>query len=458
MDFDVIVIGGGSAGYAAARTSADSGARVAIVDKGPLGGLCILRGCMPSKTLLRSSDVMSLVRRAREFGIRVGPASVDMAAINDRKRALISEFADYRIGQLKSPRFTLLRGRAQFINSNTLRVGKSTFTARSFVIATGSNTASISISGLEDVGYITSDEALDLRILPKSMIVLGGGAVAAELGQFFCRMGTRTTLIQRSQHLFSGGDEDVARPVEAKFREEGMTVHTGTQLIKFTRTKKTITAHFKKDGKIRRTTADYLLQAMGRSPALEGLGLEQAGVAVEKGRILVDERMGTSKKHIFAAGDCVGLYEIVHIAVEQGEIAGHNAVAGTRKKFMDYRLRSEVTFTDPQVAFAGPSEKACKANGIQYLVAQHAFDDHGKSMTMGETHGFVKLLCNPVSGELIAAHIVGPDAAELIHELVSIMYFRGTVRDILRIPHYHPTLSEIITYPAEELSERIAAC
>ena len=457
MDFDVIIIGGGSAGYAAARVSADSGASVAIVDKGPLGGLCILRGCMPSKTLLRSSDVMSLVSRARKFGIRVGPASVDMAAINDRKRALISEFADYRISQLKNPRFTLLRGRARFLDSNTLKVGKNTYTAKSFVIATGSNTSTPPIPGLEDVGYITSDEALDLRTLPKSLIVLGGGAVAAELGQFFCRMGTRTTLIQRSQHLFSGGDEDMAKPVEARFREEGMTVHTGTQLIRFTRKKDKITAHFKKDGKRRRVTAEHLLQAMGRAPALEGLGLEQAGIAVEKGRILVDERMRTSKKHIFAAGDCVGLYEIVHIAVEQGEIAGHNAVAGTRKKSMDYRLRSEVTFTDPQVASAGPSEKACQANGIQYLVARHTFDDHGKSMTMGETHGFVKLLCDPESGELISAHIVGPDASELIHELLSIMYFRGTVRDILKIPHYHPTLSEIITYPAEELSERIAA-
>ena len=236
-----------------------------------------------------------------------------------------------------------------------------------------------------------------------------------------------------------------------------MTLHTGTRITRFSQKDDRITAHFAKDGKSRTASGESVLQAMGRSPLLEGLRLEKAGITTEKGRIVVNDHMQTSRKHIFAAGDCVGMYDIVHIAVQQGETAGNNAVTGSKKESMDYRLRTEVIFTDPQVASVGPTEKECRALGTDYLVAKHSFDDHGKSMTMGEMHGFVKLLCAPKSGELISAHIVGPDASELIHELISIMYFRGTVHDIVRMPHYHPTLAEIITYPAETLSERISS-
>jgi len=456
MRFDVVVIGGGSAGYAAARTAADGGAKVAIVDKGPLGGLCILRGCMPSKTLLRSSDIMALMKRAKEFGLRATGLKASMAGINDRKKALIKEFADYRIGQLKNPRFTLIRGRARFEDPHTIRVGSKTIGARSFIITTGSTISAPSIPGLVDVGCITSDDALDLRELPKSLMVLGGGPVAAELGQFFCRLGTRTTLIQRSGHIFSACDEDVVRPIEARFREEGMTVYTGTRLRRFTKKNNRITAHFLHEGKARRASAATVLQAMGRAPALAGLNLEAAGVEVEGRRIAVDSRMRTSVRHIFAAGDCVGLYEIVHIAIQQGEIAGHNALPAVREKAIDYRLRTFAAFTDPQLAVAGLNEKQCREQGIAYLAASYPFDDHGKSLCMGETHGLVKILCDPKSGEILGGAISGPEASDLIHELTAVMYFRGTVQDLARIPHYHPTLAEILTYPAEELAEQVA--
>ena len=456
MRYDIAVIGGGSAGYAAARTAADRGARVAIVDRGPLGGLCILRGCMPSKTLLRSSGIMSLMSRAKEFGLGASNLRADVAAINDRKKALIKGFADYRIQQLKSPRFTLVRGRARFEGPNRLKVGNKILEAAGFVIATGSAVSRIPIPGLEEVGYITSNEALDLRELPKSMIVLGGGPVATELAQHYCRLGTRTALIQRSGHIQSACDEDIARPVEARLREEGMKVFTGTRLQRFTRKGDTITAHFLHDGRQRRVSAGLVLQALGRAPNLEGLDLERAGVEVRNRRISVDDRMRTSARHIYAAGDCTGQYEIVHIAIQQGEVAGNNAVKGTRKQRVDYRLRASVAFTDPQIASVGLSEKDCREEGIEYLAAKYPFDDHGKSVVMGETHGFVKILCDPRSGEILGGHVVGPDASELFHELIAVMYYRGTVMDLARIPHYHPTLAEILTYPAEELAEQIA--
>ena len=198
-----------------------------------------------------------------------------------------------------------------------------------------------------------------------------------------------------------------------------------------------------------------ILQALGRVPAIQSLALKNAGVQVANGRIVVDEQMRTSAPNIFAAGDCTGLYEIVHIAVQQGEVAGHNAVEHTQKQRIDYRLKAEVVFTDPQLASVGRMEKECRAQNIPYRVASYPFDDHGKSMVMGETHGFVKLLCQPETGELIGGHIVGPEACELIHELIAIMHFRGTVYDLMSMPHYHPTLAEILTYPAEDLAEAI---
>ena len=456
MKHDIIVIGGGSAGYAAARTVRDAGADVAVIDHGPLAGLCILRGCMPSKAILRSAEVVSLTRRGPEFGLLAVEPQADLEAIIDRKDRLIREFADYRIQQLRDPGFTLYEDMAHFVSDREIQVGTQLFQADRFIIATGSVPRHIPIPGLDEAGCITSDEALDLRHQPESMLVLGGGPVAVELAQFFSRIGTRVTLIQRSHHILSEGDEDLARPVEDYLRQEGMEVYTGTQLHRFSREGPLSTAHFSHRGQEKQASAHLTLQALGRRPNIDGLGLEAAGVEIEHGRIAVNAEMRTSQAHIFAVGDVNGIDEIVHIAVQQGEIAGHNAVHSERPALrQDDRLRVQVVFSDPQVASVGLCERQCQDEDVPYLVASYPFDDHGKSLCLGEIHGHVKLLCRPRTGELIGAHIVGPEAGELIHELIAIMYFHGTVRDLAQMPHYHPTLAEIITYPAEELAEQL---
>ncbi len=456
MEFDVVVIGGGSGGYAAARTAEEAGANVAIVDPGPLGGLCILKGCMPTKTILRSSDVMALIRRAREFGLMPVQATADLGAINERKNRIIGEFTRYRTEQLKDPRFTLFEDAATFLSPHEVRVRTRTLCAKKFIIATGSRIAHFSIPGLEDAGYVTSDDVLEMREAPKSMIVLGAGPVAVELAQFFSRIGVKISLIQRSHHILSSGDEDIARPVEARFREEGMDVYTGTRLLNVSRDGEERVVKFLHENKEKSVRAEIILQALGRTPRTDGLNLEAAGVEAGTKGIEVNAEMRTSQPHIFAVGDVNGLHEIVHIAIEQGEIAAYNAVhPGQLPREMDDRLKTSVVFTDPAVAGVGLTEKECKAQDIPYLVASYPFDDHGKSICLGETHGHVKLLCQPHTGELLGAHIVGPEAGELIHQLITLMHFGGTVFDLVKIPHYHPTLSEIITYPAEELIEKL---
>ncbi len=459
MKHDVIVIGGGSAGYAAARTARLAGADVAIVDHGPLAGLCILHGCMPSKAVLASAGALALMRRGPEFGLQRLQPQADLAAIMERKSRLIREFADYRISQLRGPEFTLYEDVAHFLSPHQVQVGHQRLEADRIIIATGSVVRRVPIPGLDEVGYITSDEALELREQPESMLVLGGGSVAAELAQFYQRIGTRVTLIQRSHHILSTGDEDLAHPVEASFRHEGMRVYTDTRLHRFTMEGGRKTAHFAHEGQELTASAQQILQALGRRPNTDGLQLEVAGVHTEHGRIVVDKQMRTNQPHIFAVGDVNGLHEIVHIAIQQGEIAGANATSAaagsTPSHCYDNRLKAQVTFTDPQVASVGLSELECREEDVAYLVANYPFDDHGKSLCLGETLGHVKLLCNPVSGELLGAHIVGPEAGELIHEMIAVMHFNGTVHDVARMPHYHPTLAEILTYPAEELAEQL---
>ncbi len=453
---DVIIIGGGSAGYAAARTAQAERASVGIVDQGPLGGLCILRGCMPTKTILRSSDLAALIRRAPEFGLHSSSLRVSLAAIIERKNRLIKEFAEDRIQALQHPKFTLYQEQAQFVSPTAIQAGPHRLSAKAFIIATGSVVSHIPIPGLEEAGYLTSDDALELKTMPESMVVLGGGPVALELAQFFVRIGVAVTLVQRSAQILSDSDEDLVRPVEAHLRREGMKVYTNTQIQHITTSGEMKTIHFFHQGQPQQVTATTILQALGRRPNIDRLNLDAAQVTHEKERILVNKEMRTSQPHIFAVGDVNGGYEIVHIAIEEGEIAGWNAVhPNLPPKHSEDRLKTQVVFTDPQVASVGLSERECLDRQLPYLVASYPFNDHGKSLCLGETYGHVKVLCHPQSGEILGGHIVGPEASELIHELIAVMYFHGTVHDLLRIPHYHPTLAEILTYPAEELAGKL---
>lgn len=455
---DVIVIGGGSAGYAAARAARDAGADVAIVDQGPLGGLCILRGCMPTKAILRSAEVAALLRRAKEFGLFPVSARADLSAIVDRKDRLVREFADHRIQQLRDPRFTLYQSRGVFRSPHEITVGDTVLSSGSFILATGSRPSEVPIPGLAQAGYFTSDTILDLRTQPSSLIVLGGGAVALELGQFFARLGTRVTILQRGRTLLSEMDEDVGRAIETALIDEGIEVVTGAQWLRVTCDERGKTVWAMKDGRERSYVGEEILQALGRRPNIEGLHLDLAEVTVDGGRIVIDGAMRTSQSHIYAVGDVNDVTPIVHLAIQQGEIAAYNAThPGRPAKELDHRLDAEVVFTDPQVAIVGLNEAACRAGGISSLTASYLFADHGKALCLGASHGFVKLLCAPPTGELLGAQIVGPEAGELIHELIAVMYYHGTAADLLRMPHYHPTLAEIVTYPAESIVEQLGA-
>jgi pyruvate/2-oxoglutarate dehydrogenase complex dihydrolipoamide dehydrogenase (E3) component len=464
-EFDVAVIGGGSAGYAAARTAASLGASAVVIEGGAqMAGLCILRGCMPSKALLESAHRWHDINRAREFGLHTKPIKVDMKFIQARKQHLIGGFADYRRKQLRQGKFKLVRGLASFLDAQTLLVTRGRkqelVTASTFIIATGSVITRVPLPGLWETGCWTSDTALDTDTIPKRLAVLGGGVIAVELGQFFARVGSKTTILQRSDKIVRNYDPDVSKELERAFAAEKIDVRTGVKLLEVSRSVKGKKILFQRGRKREEIVVDEILYAMGRAPALEGLKLENAGIALDSGKLRVNSELASSAPHIFAAGDAVGPHEVVHIAIQQGEMAARNAVnlvRGAHKvpEKIDYRLKALVTFTDPEIASVGLTETEAKAQGIDYLNASYPFNDHGKALIGGHGYGFVKLLAEKTRGEIIGAEIIGPHASDLIHELIAVMRYRGTAQELALMPHYHPTLAEIVTYPAEEIADKI---
>ena len=367
FDYDVAILGGGSAGYAAARTAAGAGLKTAVIEGGgEVGGLCILRGCMPTKALLYAAEVLHLAGHARPWGIRAEKVGFDFKKVMARKNALIKDFADYRVQQLNAGKFKFIRAGARFVDAHTVELsspnlagadsarkrlglrqpsaafgldaargkapegwrtpkpGGNFLTAKHFVLATGSRVAPSPMPQLHEVGYLTSDDALALKKLPKSLIVLGGGAVACEFAQFFARFGVKVTLIQRSEHILKEFDPDAAVEIEKVFRREGIRIFTGTKLLDAKRKGKLKTVSFKHHDKMVSVSAEEILFALGRAPNTASLGLDRAGVVTERGRIVANEFMQTSAPHIYTAGDCTGPHEIVHLAVQQGEMAANN--------------------------------------------------------------------------------------------------------------------------------------
>jgi len=458
--YDLLVIGGGSAGYAAARVATDRGKRVALIERGPFGGLCILKGCMPSKTLLRSSELARLAAHSAPLGISAKEIAIDYPAIVRRKDALVRGFADYRRQEVaRRELLTLIDGEARFLDAHRVRVGAQELTAPRSVIATGSRIFVPDIPGLAGQGCWTSDEALASDTLPQRLVVIGGGVIACELGQHFARLGVQVTILERGPHLLRRHDPEFGRALGGYFEEEGITLHTNVRFHEVTRHGRSKMAVIsigdpEQAGRRLSVHGDEILIATGRTANLDGLDLAAAGVRGGAEGLVVDEQLRTTHPDIYAAGDVTGTFQLTHVAVRQGEIAAHNALGGPAQS-ADYRIVPDVIFSDPPFARVGLSEKDAALLGRPVLTAGYPYDDLGKAICTGQTKGFVKMLADPTTGEILGVGLLGASAPELIHEAVVAMHYRATVADLMQMPHFHPTLAEIFTYPAEELAAKI---
>ena len=456
--YDFICLGGGSAGFNAARIAAGLGQKVAIIDGAKqLGGLCILRGCMPSKTLIYVGEILHHAQHAARFGLRVTGARADMKAVHARKKRIIGEFARYRVQALTGGKFDLYRAYAWFTDPHTLELSDGRrLRGRHFLLGTGSKVSVPPVPGLKKLKCWTSDDVLDLDFIPKSVLVLGGGIVACELAQYLNRIGSKVTLIQRSPNILRDHSEEASCVVQKAFVDEGIELFTDTKLQSAAADRKGFTVKFLSNGRLVTRRAAHLFNALGREPNTAGLGLAAAGVKTRpNGQVIINRWQQTSAPHIYAAGDCSGPAEIVHIAIEQGILAARHAARVKDLKPVNWSLLLNVVFTDPQLATIGLLERDLDAKGVKYLRASYPFNDHGKSILMEANYGYVKVLAEPKRGRILGAEIVGKDAGELIHAFSGPLAMGATVRDLLRAPWYHPTLAEIITYPLEDIAEQL---
>lgn len=462
---DLIVIGGGSAGHAAARTASELGANVALIESAqPLGGLCILRGCMPSKTLIETANRMRAIREAARFGIRVPDPELDADALRERVRTLVTEFRQDRENEMTAGRYKLLRGSACFTGEHEIEFatekGESrSLTATTFVIATGSSPAVPSIPGLAGTPYWTSDHVVHLPFVPEHLAVVGAGAIGMECAHLFEGLGSRVTVIARGDSIMGHMDPEIASVMEAESEARGI------RFLKKTSLKAVLyhQGHFSLTlkGAAESLEADALLIAAGRTPATGHLGLEAIGITLEDGRILIDERCATSLPHIFAAGDCASPVPVVHLAVIQGEVAGKNAVRlakdGHRDSAAEWNRKSAMSgwFTEPQCVEIGLSEKQAQEKGIAVITGRQDYAHHGKGIITGCQRGFVKVIADAESGKLLGASGTGPLVVETGHLLQAAIELSLSAADYLAIPHYHPTLAEAWHRAVADLAERL---
>ena len=456
--YDFLVLGGGSAGYNAANLARQHLDRVAIVDGSPeLGGLCILRGCMPSKTLIYSAEVLHLAQQGSRFGLHIPTAEVDMAALHRRKREVIGEFAEYRQEQLLSEKFDLYRQHGALLPDGRVALADGTIlTAERILLSTGSRIAVPPVPGLADTPFWTSDDILDLAEVPSSVIVLGGGVVACELAQYLRRIGSEVVQIQRSGRILKDLAPDLSAVAEQAFRDEGIELFTGTALesVESLDGGSRVRVRFRHGGETVEREASHLFNALGRQPATDDLGLPEAGIEIlPSGHIATDEHQQTTRPGVYAAGDCAGPHEIVHVAILQGEHAVRHSL-GLPSQPPDYDKLLWVVFTDPQLAAVGPPVEALEERfGSDLLVEDFPFDDHGRSILMEAKYGYVRVYADRASGRVLRAECAGKDGGELIHAMSVAVGLGATVEDLLGVHWYHPTLAEIWTYPLEDLAD-----
>jgi len=464
---DLIVIGGGSGGHAAAKTAANLGAKVALVESaGTLGGLCILRGCMPSKALIETANRMREIRNAARFGIRVGPPELDIEVFRERVRKLVEEFRHDRENDMTCGHYALLRGTARFTRPHEIEFTPADGTPRrlqatAFVIATGSVSAVPEIPGLAGTPYWTSDDVIRLPFLPEQLAVVGAGAIGMECAHLFEGLGSRVTVIARSPAIMRRMDPEIAAVLEEESTDRGI------RFLKETVVKSVVHEEgrfrLELEGAATSLEADALLIATGRVPSTSGLGLEGIGIAMDGGRILIDERCATSVGHVFAAGDCASPVPVVHLAVIQGEVAGKNAIRlvrdGPRDAAAEWNRRSAMSgwFTEPQCVEIGLTEKEARERGKQVVSAKQDYAHQGKGIIVGCRRGFVKVIADAGTGRLVGAAAAGPLVIETAHLLQGAIELGLTATEYLAIPHYHPTLAEAWSRAVEGVARQLGS-
>ena len=457
--YNLIIIGSGSGGFAAATSAKAEGLeKILLVEKRAVGySLCTNEGCMPSKTLLASADVKRVLEESTDFGITSTQPEVDWTTVQRRVRTLVEDdFFAARRDAIRCASVEVVEGSASFDDPHTIQVGERTYTAERIVIATGSVVDVPPFPGLTETGYIDSDQALYLEKLPRSLVVVGGGYIAIELGYLFHKMGVQVTIVQRSERILRRLDPDIGFELQEILRRDGMNIVMGTKVKSFNQVGGNKQVHIAlKGGGESTLVGEEIMIATGRRPAVDGLNSKKAGVHLDGGgAIQVNDYLQTNVPHIYAVGDVNGKVPLVYVATMEGKVAGLHA-AGRRDQKMDYRLVGNIIFSHPEIGTVGLTEAEAKAQGLNVITVKTPMTDIGKAVAIGETDGFIKLVAERPSGKIIGLHILGSHATDIMQVALPHLYHNDTVFDVLNIPYPHPTLGEALSYPAEEIADRL---
>ena len=447
--FDVVVLGAGPGGYVAAIRCAQLGLNTAIVEPQYWGGVCLNVGCIPSKALLRNAELAHIVtQEAATFGIS-GQATFDYGVAFDRSRTV----ADGRVAGIhylmKKNKITEINGYGRFTDANTIVVdlndgGTETVTFANAIIATGSSTRLIPGTSLSE-NVVTYEEQILTRDLPGSIIIAGAGAIGMEFAYVMKNYGVDVTIVEFLPRALPNEDVEVSKEIEKQYKKLGVTIRTGTKVESINDDGSQVTVVISKDGKTEELKADKVMQAIGFAPNITGFGLEAAGVALtERGAIAIDDYMRTNVAHIYAIGDVTAKLQLAHVAEAMGVVAAETIGGAETLALGDYRMMPRATFCQPQVASFGLTEEQAKAEGYDVKVAKFPFTANGKAHGLADPTGFVKVIADAKYGELLGAHLIGPDVSELLPELTLAQKWDLTVNELARNVHTHPTLSEAL--------------
>lgn len=450
-DYNLAVIGGGSAGLVSSYIAAAVKAKVLLIEKHKMGGDCLNTGCVPSKALIRSAKMLSYAQRAEEFGFKKTTVEFDFAEVMERVQRVVKQVEPHdSVERYTSLGVNVIEGEARIRTPYEIEVNGQTVTARSIIIATGARPTVPAIPGLGDVDYFTSDTVWDLREQPKRLLVLGGGPIGCELSQCFQRLGCAVSLVQRDKHLMPREDTEVSSMVEKRFRDEGMQVLTEHNALRFEAGDNESVLVCEHNNEEVRISFDKVLLALGRTANVDGFGLQELGVKLSaRGTVEADELLRTNYPNIYVCGDVTGPYQFTHTAAHQAWYASVNALFSPFKTFrVDYSVIPWATFTDPEVARVGLNELEAQEKNIPYEVSHYGIDDLDRAIADSENHGMVKVLTVPGKDRILGVTIVGYHAGELIAEFVTAMRHGLGLNKILGTIHIYPTLTEANKYIA----------
>ncbi|SMP60415.1 dihydrolipoyl dehydrogenase [Anoxynatronum buryatiense] len=443
----IVVIGGGPGGYVAAIRAAQLGGEVTLVEKASLGGTCLNVGCIPTKVLAHSTELLQEIRHAETYGLEVPAVSVNWPRLQERKQAVVNQLVEGVGGLLRSWNVEVIQAEASFANEQELLLKESSGGTRLLpfdkaILAAGSESVQLPLPGADHPGILTSTEALSLETIPESLCVIGGGVIGTEFAGIYAGMGTKVTVIEMLPEILVNMEPELTAMVQMIMEEEGVQFHTDTQVKSIEKTPAGFVVNARCQGQPVTVAAQHVLMAAGRRPATASLGLEKAGIRTEKGRVLVNDRLQTSLPHVYAIGDCTGGTMLAHTASAQGVAAAETIMGHYTEARFD--TIPSCVYIRPEYASVGLTEAAAKAKGYAVKTGKFALTGNGKALIMNNGVGMVKFVADAATDEVLGLHILGPRATDLISEGTLALRLEATLKEIGTTIHAHPTLAEAI--------------